>query len=172
MNSTIIYVGLAYIAGMATYDVIETHEASSKLDAISSEIMIDDSPRVDTSVAAFAGSTCACENDIRYNVERPTSSENYPISHVDQCQLMVRAGNPGEPPVAAGAWFSKISLDLMFCHMTNANGIYVYKALNGKSDTYIIEAARKDDILTQDDGISHIYYSRTMCPNDCGECGW
>jgi hypothetical protein len=166
MNSTIIYVGLAYLAGIGTYELFETRDITSKLDTITTEVMMDDSMKVDTSVAAYASSTCACENEHRYDVVRPTSSENFPIPHVDQCQLMVHAANPGElmlAPVHGSAkspWILCSAIRLTPMESTFTKHWMV------KDVTYIIEAARKDDILTTDDGLSYIYYSRTMCPTD------
>jgi hypothetical protein len=78
----------------------------------------------------------------------------------------------GVTPVGMGAWFSKVTLDIMFCNKPDANGIYVYKAVTTEGQpTYVIEAAKTYMILSTDDGSSYIYYSRTMCPTACGVCG-
>ncbi|CAN5467759.1 hypothetical protein BH11BAC1_BH11BAC1_19860 [soil metagenome] len=168
MTSTWIKVAIAYTAGMITFAVMEDVKILDKLDKM---------PVVaDTDTAALA-EDCACQNEERYNVDPREESENTPINKIPVCQAMVAgaaATTPAGEAICKGAWFSKIALDLMFCHMPDANGIFVYEGMMPGSTidrVYIVEAARTNKILVTDDGSSHIYYSRSMCPTICGECG-
>ena len=172
MNSTIVKVALAYLAGIGTYELFQHHNLSGRIDTMSTQIMMMDSG--DTSAAA--GELCPCDNADRYNVVPREESMNVPITTIPQCSTMVSNGNPppsgGGTITGKGAWFSKVTLDNMFCHKPDANGIYVYKAqTEGREPTFIIEAARSNKINSTDDGTSYIYYSRAMCPTICGVCG-
>lgn len=170
MNSTWIKIAIAYTAGMITYAVFESHEVLEKVDKIA--MMSTDTSATD---AIDLETSCACENKARYDVDPKERSENIPIDKIEACRAMVNGEGPTIPEGKKGAWFSKLTLDLMFCHAPEANGIFVYKAtMEGptkeKEETFVIEAARTNKINTEDDGTSYIYYSRTLCPTICGRC--
>jgi hypothetical protein len=175
MNSTFLKIGIGYIAGLLTFGVYQNFEEAKKLDELS--LLMRDSTESDTT---SMGLPCACDNEARYNVEPREDSQNFPID-VSTCQGMVTAASAPlrteDKQVATikGAWFSKVTLDLMFCHAPDANGIYVYKGevTSGEytGPTYIVEAARSNKIVSHDDGTSYIYYSHTLCPMVCGACG-
>src|SRR6185369_12397664 len=123
---------------------------------------VSDSSTQDTTHSAIP---CSCDNELRYNVSG-TTSENYPITKVTTCQTMVSSA--GAPK---GGWFSKVTLDPMFCHAPDANGIFVYKGNDSAGNpVFIAEAARDTRIQTVDDGVSFMYYTRTLCPTVCGKC--
>lgn len=169
MNSTWIKIAIAYTAGMITYAVYQNHEETERLDKLIT--LSNDVSTADTSEKALP---CACEDGERYNVTPKEESENFPIAKVEDCQAMVNGSGQTDPDANRGVWFSKITLDLMFCHAPDANGIFVYKAMmpgSTKDQAYVIEAARTNKITTEDDGSSYIYYSRSLCPNICGKCG-
>lgn len=168
MNSTLFKILIAYIAGIGTYHLFQNHNLYTKLEKMNVQTLSQDTSN--QQLAGVAGSTCPCDDAARYNVT-PAQSMNVPIPVIADCISMVKAGNPGPTPVGKGAWFSKVTLDDMFCHKPDANGIYVYKAMYNDAPTFVIEAARSDMILTTDDGTSYIYYSRALCPNICGQCG-
>ena len=172
MNSTFMKLAIAYIAGIGTYALYQNYKITSKVESIHTQLMSADSlePSDDDSSAA---ESCACDNDARYNVDPRQDSKNIPIPSIPTCSTMVHNAVPkGVTPVAMGAWFSKVTLDIMFCNKPDANGIFVYKAVTDDgTPTYVIEAARRNEILSTDDGSSYIYYSRTMCPTVCGACG-
>jgi hypothetical protein len=172
-------IAIAYIAGIGTYALFQNHNISKKLDLMSGPAIVSDSissatPTVkNLSLAAPADNSCPCDNENRYNVTHALESQNVAIPKVPDCLAMVHGANPGPGTiVGAGAWFSKITLDHMFCNKSDANGIFVYKGYNTatRQYTYIVEAARTEYISSLDDGTSYIYYSRTMCPNICGQC--
>lgn len=177
MNSTLMKIAIAYIAGIGTYALFQNYKILSKVDQISMEVRSFDTEEEDSTVM---GGTCACENTARYNVDPRMDALNVPISNISDCRTMVSGTSatptrPDDRPVTVtgkGAWFSKVTLDLMFCHKSDANGVFVYKAMTAEgTPTYVIEAARDNRILTTDDGSSYIYYSRSMCPTICGACG-
>lgn len=168
MNSTWIKIAIAYTAGMITYAVYQNHEETERFDKLVS--LSIDSIATDTSDISLS---CACDDKVRYDVTPKDRSENIPIDKVETCHEMVSSG-PTLPEAKRGAWFSKLTLDLMFCHAPDANGIFVYKAMmpgDTNEEVYLVEAARTNKITTEDDGTSYIYYSRTLCPNICGRCG-
>lgn len=168
MNSTWIKIAIAYTAGMISYAVYQNHEETEQLDKLIT--LSNDVSLADTSEKALS---CACEDGERYNVSPKEQSENIPIDNVATCQAMVNGSGPTTQEANKGVWFSKITLDLMFCHAPDANGIFVYKAMmtgSTKDEVYVVEAARTNKITTVDDGSSYIYYSRTLCPNICGKC--
>ncbi len=169
MNSTWIKIAIAYTAGLITYAVYQNHEETERLDKLVS--LSSDTSLADTSDKSIP---CACDDGKRYIVSPRENSENTPVDNVATCQAMVTASGPTLPEAKKGAWFSKLTLDLMFCHAPDANGIFVYKAMmpgDTKEEVYLVEAARTNKITTEDDGTSYIYYSRTLCPNICGRCG-
>lgn len=182
MNSTLTKILLAYTAGMVTVAVYQDVKILGKFEPVAptetSELRSDsDTSRSDTTSAS---SSCACINDDRYNVSPKEDSQNFPISTALDCKAMVNgaAGTPlkvgKEMMTIKGAWFSKVTLDLMFCHKMDANGIFVYEGVKTGESTepvYIIEAARTNKIVSHDDGTSYMYYSQTMCPTVCGVCG-
>jgi hypothetical protein len=179
MNSTLMKIVIAYIAGIGTYALFQNHNISKKLDMMSGTVIKSDSdtsasPNVKAmALLAPAGTSCPCDNEARYNVTHALESQNVAITKVPDCLAMVHGANPGPGTiVGAGAWFSKITLDNMFCNKSDANGIFVYKGYNSTTRqwTFIVEAARTEYISSLDDGTSYIYYSRTMCPNICGQC--
>jgi hypothetical protein len=176
MNSNIMKFAFIYLAGIGTYHLFQQHTLSRKLDTMSikTTLIETDTSEADTS-SANSGVTCPCDNAARYNVSPTEDSKNIPITSVPTCSTMVANGNMaprGGTITGKGAWFSKVTIDNMFCHKADANGIYVYKALTEAGEiTFIIEAARSNKINSIDDGSSYIYYSRTMCPTMCGVCG-
>jgi len=186
MNSTIMKIAFAYIAGIGTYALFQNHNISKKLDMMSGPAIHSDSdssgvsdseiagaPEVKALSMAPAGGSCACDDSHRYDVTHALESQNIAIPKVPDCLAMVHGANPGPGTiVGAGAWFSKLTLDHMFCSKPDANGIFVYKGYNAatRQYTFIVEAARTEYISSLDDGTSYIYYSRTMCPNICGQC--
>ena len=110
---------------------------------------------------------CPCENLARYNVANLLEAYNYPIKNEANCESMLFT----PPDSIRGFWFSKTTLDLMFCHKDDANGIFVYEGRDASGQKiFIAEAGRTEHIVTLDDGVSHIYYSRGMCPTICGVC--
>ena len=194
MNSTLIKIAIAYIAGIVTYQVFQNYNIAKKIDNITPHKMslstgdtrtgdMGDTTATDNistarmsleAAGAPSGDVqCPCDNEARYDVSPIEPSMNVPITTVPTCSTMVANANPHTGTVVGkGAWFSKITIDNMFCHKPDANGIYVYKALNTDgTPTYIVEAARSNKISSDDDGTSFIYYSRAMCPNICGQCG-
>jgi hypothetical protein len=180
MNSTFMKILLAYSAGMITVAVWQNAKISNKLesgDKGEPTALREDTTGSDTT---SAGSTCACENATRYNVDPREDSRNYPISDDAACQAivsasLVAAAKSGGRNSYKGAWFSKVTLDLMFCHAPDANGIYVYNGVitaDGTTEpTFVVEAARTNRIISHDDGTATMYYSRSMCPTFCGACG-
>jgi len=172
MNSTLIKIGIAYIAGIGTYALYQNYNITNKVENINTQLMSADSIE-STENDSSTTELCPCDNGPRYNVDPRQDSRNIPIPSIPTCSTMVHNAVPkGVTPVAMGAWFSKVTLDIMFCNKPDANGIYVYKAvMDDGTPTYVIEAARSNAILSTDDGSSYIYYSRTMCPTVCGACG-
>ena len=174
MNSTWIKIGIAYTAGMITYAVYQNYQEAGQI----KEMMSISSPDTSDMVSLPLADACACENESRYDVDPKTDSKNQPIGKLPDCQTMVNgvAGSQsGEKETTAepkGAWFSKLTLDLMFCHAPTANGIFVYKGMDvtGKY-VYIVEAARDNAINTTDDGSATMYVSYSLCPTMCGACG-
>ncbi|MEO8087242.1 MAG: hypothetical protein ABI763_10505 [Bacteroidota bacterium] len=173
MNSTWVKLAIAYTAGMITFAVIEDVKIMDKLDKMPG---ISETDTTKGEPPALEDD-CACQNEERYNVDPSEASENTPIDKIPVCQAMVAGAAATTPPgtaVCKGAWFSKITLDLIFCHAPDANGIFVYEGMmpgSTKDRVYIVEAARTNKILVTDDGSSYIYYSRSMCPTICGKCG-
>ncbi len=174
MNSTWIKIAIAYTAGMISYAVFQNLEESERLEELIS--LSKDTTEIDTASLV----TCECVNDPRYDVMPKEESGNYPIDDFLTCQSMINgstsqtSGETGVLIEKKGAWFSKIALDLIFCHAPDANGIFVYKGTmpdDTKEQIFIVEAARTNKITTSDDGSSTVYYSRTLCPNICGRCG-
>jgi hypothetical protein len=173
MNSTWIKIAIAYTAGMITYAVYQNHEESERLEEFIS--LSIDTTEIDS--ASFV--SCACDNDPRYDVRPKEESGNYPIDDFLTCQSMINGTTETttsgkDLTEKKGAWFSKIALDLIFCHAPDANGIFVYKGTmpdDTKEEVFIVEAARTNKITTADDGSSTVYYSRTLCPTICGRCG-
>ena len=166
--SIFLKLAIAYIAGIGTYQLFQHQKISGQMDGISSQISMLASSAPDT----VTGHECACDTT-RYGVSPRVDSRNVPIPSIPTCSTMVHNAVPkGVTPVGMGAWFSKVTLDIMFCNKPDANGIYVYKAVTTEGQpTYVIEAAKTYMILSTDDGSSYIYYSRTMCPTACGVCG-
>ncbi len=173
MNSTWMKIGIAYVAGMITYGVYQNHEHSEEMNKLMSLSM--DSAGADTT--SFV--PCACDNEPRYNVSPRDTSGNHPIDGDAACKLMVggrdEIAGTGSKTLAPtkGAWFSKVTLDLLFCRIPDANGIFVYKGSmkgDGKDPVYLIEAGRTNYITVEDDGVATMYYSRAMCPTVCGSC--
>ena len=169
MDSTWIKIGIAYIAGVVTfiaYEEVKDTSQTENMMTIQSDTMATDT----LSILA----SCACDAE-RYNVPIPESSQNFPISNAAACSSMVNTSTQQIRTVEAapkGAWFSKVTLDLMFCHAMDANGIYVYNGVDPDNQpTFIIEAANSKRILTTDNGTATMYYSKALCPNICGLCG-
>jgi hypothetical protein len=171
MNSAFMKLAIAYIAGIGTYALYQNYKITDKVENINTQLMSADSigsTEDDSSTAQL----CPCDNAARYNVDPRLDSKNIPIPSIPTCSTMVHNVYKGVTPVAMGAWFSKVTLDIMFCNKPDANGIYVYRAVTDEGiPTYVIEAARTNAILSTDDGSSYIYYSKTMCPTACGACG-
>ncbi|MCX6274829.1 MAG: hypothetical protein NTV09_06450 [Bacteroidetes bacterium] len=148
MNSTWIKIAIAYTAGMITYAVYQNHEETERLDkliTLSSDVSL-----ADTSEKSLS---CACEDGERYNVTPKERSENFPIDNVGTCQAMVNGSGPTIPEANKGVWFSKITLDLIFCHAPDANGIFVYKATmpgSTKDQVYVhaLDRYTEWDIIT------------------------
>jgi|GEM_PF-5304913 len=172
-SSTLIYALLIYIGGIATYGLYQEIKDSDKTDKMMLMMETDSSATDTTSVSH----PCACEDDLRYNVSPKEDSKNLPISSDAACQGMVNGTTPPRgdekgPLTIKGAWFSKITLDIMFCHKQDANGIYVYKGTDAEGQpTFIVEVARTNSITTLDDGSATMYYSKALCPTMCGVCG-
>jgi hypothetical protein len=176
MKSTVLYVAIAYLAGIATYSLIEEKNIEHKIDEMSNQISYLDTMESDTTGLI----PCACDNVNRFNIDPAQNSGNVGITDGTACQTMVAGGGTapartGDKDLTAavkGAWFSKMTLDQMFCHKPDANGIFVYKGKDPEGhDTYIIEAGRDNRITTVDDHSSYMYYSHTLCPMVCGICG-
>jgi len=186
MNSNLMKFAFVYLAGIGTYALVQNYNIIKKLNLMSgTEVHADvdepgvpdtdssDSPEIKALAAMPSAGSCACDDSHRYDVTTARPSDNIFIRDIPTCETMVHGANPGAgTPEGVGAWFSKLTLDFMFCNKPDANGIFVYKALNGKDVTYIIEAARTEFITSSTDGSSYIYYSRAMCPTLCGECMW
>src|SRR6187551_2181322 len=106
MNSTLIKVAIAYIAGIGTYHLFQSSQISGDLKSLNMQIMALDSGINDTTKAALY---CPCDNEGRYNVDPREPSMNSPIPTIPECTTMVHNGNPNTPsggtPVGAGAWF-------------------------------------------------------------------
>jgi hypothetical protein len=174
MNSTFMKIALAYIAGIATYALFQNYQIISKVNQLSNEVRSEEGGESDSSESA---SQCACANDARYNVSPIEDSQNFPITDVAACRAMVGGASPSEGDtrsgsVMKGAWFSKVTLDLIFCNKPDANGIFVYRGTDTEGQpTFIVEAERTNKIRTVADGTSTMYYSRAMCPMICGACG-
>ena len=168
MNSRFIQIAIAFLLGLGAYHLFQSHKIYGKLEDMSYQLMSMDSGNGDTIAVP-----CPCDDTRRYNVDPREESLNIPIPTFPECSTMVANAQPkGVTITGEGAWFSKKTIDIMWCHKMDANGIYVYKAITAEgTPTYIIEAARSNKINTTIDASSYIYYSRTMCPNDCGHCG-
>lgn len=169
MIPTWMKIAIAYTAGIGTLIVLQNLEVNQDLGELI--VMSKDIPEIGTDSMTLA---CACENKDRYDVTPEERAENFPVDNEETCREMVNGSATPNPEAKKGAWFSKTTLDLMFCNAPTANGIFVYKAkLVGEEneEIFLIEAARTNKIKTEYDGSSYIYYSRTLCPDICGRCG-
>ena len=166
MESNLAKALLFYSAGVLTFVAFQNFKEAEQVQTMSLRM---DSTVSDTT---SAGRECACDNSLRYNIDPKEDSQNYPISTTAACSTMVASAYGGAKGAVKGFWFSKVTLDLMFCNKMDANGIYVYNAKDDAGNpVFLAEAARSNKIISHDDGSSFIYYSRAMCPTNCGVCG-
>lgn len=160
---------LAFGAGLLAYGIYDYFIDSSASSLEPSSLKLrSDTPPPDS---AFASGSCACDNSTRFTATSASSSQNFPISDETTCQSMVNGTSSATR--IKGAWFSKRTLDIMFCGMMDANGIFVYTATMPEDATdtvFIVEAAHRDAYLVPDTTRGTIFYSRSLCPDMCGVC--
>ena len=169
MNSTL-KISLAFLAGILAYgiyDKVTVPESSTARFLSDADSLPEDSSAI---------KDCACDNAARYTSTSPVDAQNFVIADVPTCQSMVKDPAPTGGKVIKrimGAWFSKKTLDVMFCKMMDANGIFVYKGVMPEDATdtvFVIEAAHTDAYLLSDTTSGTMYYSRSLCPDMCGAC--
>lgn len=115
--------------------------------------------------------TCSCDNSARMNVPAGGTLGGGISADTATAHGYVKAFYGTDHNKWRGGWFSKSAIDNIFCRKPDANGIYVYMGKRGTANVMVMEPERRDKILIVDNSANWTYYSETMCPTDCGNCG-